>query len=71
MGSDGKAQKRLSFESCSCGNSGESILGYTEVILSVLQHTETLNIVFVTYFRILKKAQRSPLLPAVLEGLAK
>ncbi|XP_054428852.1 nucleolar complex protein 3 homolog [Pteronotus mesoamericanus] len=34
-------------------------------------HTETLNVVFVTYFRILKKAQRSPLLPAVLEGLAK
>ncbi|XP_007478842.1 nucleolar complex protein 3 homolog [Monodelphis domestica] len=34
-------------------------------------HTETLNIVFVTYFRILKKAQRSPLLPSVLEGLAK
>ncbi|XP_012889842.1 PREDICTED: nucleolar complex protein 3 homolog isoform X2 [Dipodomys ordii] len=34
-------------------------------------HTETLNIVFVTYFRILKKARRSPLLPAVLEGLAK
>ncbi|KAM9066363.1 nucleolar complex protein 3 homolog isoform X1 [Sarcophilus harrisii] len=34
-------------------------------------HTETLNMVFVTYFRILKKAQRSPLLPAVLEGLAK
>ncbi|XP_009276293.1 PREDICTED: nucleolar complex protein 3 homolog [Aptenodytes forsteri] len=34
-------------------------------------HTETLNIVFITYFRILKKAQKSPLLPAVLEGLAK
>ncbi|NXF03768.1 NOC3L protein, partial [Smithornis capensis] len=34
-------------------------------------HTETLNIVFVTYFRILKKAQKSPLLPAVLEGLAR
>ncbi|XP_030344198.1 nucleolar complex protein 3 homolog [Strigops habroptila] len=34
-------------------------------------HTETLNIVFVTYFRILKRAQKSPLLPAVLEGLAK
>uniref|UniRef100_A0A8D2AE98 Nucleolar complex protein 3 homolog n=1 Tax=Sciurus vulgaris TaxID=55149 RepID=A0A8D2AE98_SCIVU len=33
------------------------------------RHTETLNMVFVTYFRILKKAQRSPLLPAVLEGL--
>ncbi|KAM8805929.1 nucleolar complex protein 3 homolog [Eudromia elegans] len=34
-------------------------------------HTETLNIVFLTYFRILKKTQKSPLLPAVLEGLAK
>ncbi|XP_030058902.1 nucleolar complex protein 3 homolog isoform X1 [Microcaecilia unicolor] len=34
-------------------------------------HTETLNIVFLTYFRILKRAQKSPLLPAVLEGLAK
>lgn len=36
-----------------------------------LQHTETLNIVFLIYFRILKKAQKSVLLPAVLEGLAK
>ncbi|XP_048361252.1 nucleolar complex protein 3 homolog [Sphaerodactylus townsendi] len=34
-------------------------------------HTEILNVVFLTYFRILKKAQKSPLLPAVLEGLAK
>ncbi|XP_028651303.1 nucleolar complex protein 3 homolog [Erpetoichthys calabaricus] len=34
-------------------------------------HTETLNIVFLTYFRILKKAQKSTLLPSVLEGLAK
>ncbi|KAM3592057.1 uncharacterized protein V6R79_012117 [Siganus canaliculatus] len=34
-------------------------------------HTETLNIVFLIYFRILKKAQKSILLPAVLEGLAK
>ncbi|XP_047464807.1 nucleolar complex protein 3 homolog isoform X2 [Mugil cephalus] len=33
-------------------------------------HTETLNIVFLCYFRILKKAQKSVLLPAVLEGLA-
>ncbi|XP_018544129.1 nucleolar complex protein 3 homolog [Lates calcarifer] len=33
-------------------------------------HTETLNIVFLIYFRILKKAQKSVLLPAVLEGLA-
>ncbi|XP_028307294.1 nucleolar complex protein 3 homolog isoform X3 [Gouania willdenowi] len=34
-------------------------------------HTETLNIVFLIYFRILKKGQKSRLLPAVLEGLAK
>ncbi|XP_044194379.1 nucleolar complex protein 3 homolog [Thunnus albacares] len=34
-------------------------------------HTETLNIVFLVYFRILKKAQKSVLLPAVLEGLAR
>ncbi|XP_040291594.1 nucleolar complex protein 3 homolog isoform X1 [Bufo bufo] len=34
-------------------------------------HTETLNIVFLTYFRILKRSQKSVLLPAVLEGLAK
>ncbi|XP_077481566.1 nucleolar complex protein 3 homolog isoform X2 [Stigmatopora argus] len=33
-------------------------------------HTETLNIVFLIYFRILKKAHKSVLLPAVLEGLA-
>nr|XP_055032367.1 nucleolar complex protein 3 homolog isoform X1 [Misgurnus anguillicaudatus] len=34
-------------------------------------HTETLNMVFLIYFRILKKAQKSVLLPSVLEGLAK
>ncbi|KTG33612.1 hypothetical protein cypCar_00012812 [Cyprinus carpio] len=34
-------------------------------------HTETLNIVFLIYFRILKKAQKSILLPSVLEGLAR
>lgn len=33
-------------------------------------HTEILNVVFVIYFRILKKAQKSVLLSAVLEGLA-
>ncbi|KAK5850357.1 hypothetical protein PBY51_001245 [Eleginops maclovinus] len=33
-------------------------------------HTETLNIVFLIYFRIMKKAQKSVLIPAVLEGLA-
>lgn len=42
-----------------------------EPVFSPLQHTETLNIVFLVYFRILKKAQKSVLLPAVLEGLAK
>uniref|UniRef100_A0A672JB15 Nucleolar complex protein 3 homolog n=1 Tax=Salarias fasciatus TaxID=181472 RepID=A0A672JB15_SALFA len=39
-------------------------------IPSSLPHTETLNMVFLVYFRILKKAHRSALLPAVLEGLA-
>ncbi|KAI7866584.1 nucleolar complex-associated protein-domain-containing protein [Spinellus fusiger] len=34
-------------------------------------HTETLKLVFTFYFRILKKQTTSPLLPAVLEGLAK
>ncbi|XP_078269016.1 nucleolar complex protein 3 homolog [Rhinoraja longicauda] len=34
-------------------------------------HTEILNIVFLTFFRILKKAQKSSVLPVVLEGLAK
>ncbi|RUS33153.1 CBF/Mak21 family-domain-containing protein [Jimgerdemannia flammicorona] len=33
--------------------------------------TETLKLVFATYFRILKHQKTSPLLPAVLEGLAK
>ncbi|XP_055006484.1 nucleolar complex protein 3 homolog [Boleophthalmus pectinirostris] len=33
-------------------------------------HTEVLNVIFVIYFRILKKAQKSVLLPVVLEGLA-
>ncbi|KAK3812849.1 MAG: nucleolar complex-associated protein-domain-containing protein [Benniella sp.] len=33
--------------------------------------TETLKLVFVTYFRVLKHAPGSSLLPAVLEGLAK
>ncbi|RHZ68806.1 hypothetical protein Glove_293g11 [Diversispora epigaea] len=34
-------------------------------------HTETLKLVFTTYFRILKYAKTSPLLLSVLEGLAK
>ncbi|KAJ3174945.1 Nucleolar complex protein 3 [Geranomyces variabilis] len=35
------------------------------------RHTETLKFVFLIYFRILKNATNSPLLPAVLEGLAR
>ncbi|XP_061564213.1 nucleolar complex protein 3 homolog [Cololabis saira] len=38
--------------------------------IKIKLHTETLNIVFLIYFRILKKAQKSVLLPTVLEGLA-
>ncbi|XP_052772376.1 nucleolar complex protein 3 homolog [Mya arenaria] len=34
-------------------------------------HTETIQAVFLTYFRILKKATSSVLFPSVLEGLAK
>ncbi|KAJ3065365.1 Nucleolar complex protein 3 [Podochytrium sp. JEL0797] len=33
-------------------------------------HSETLKFVFLTYFRILKNAETSPLIPAVLEGLS-
>ncbi|CAB4424732.1 unnamed protein product [Rhizophagus irregularis] len=34
-------------------------------------HTETLKLIFIAYFRILKHANKSPLLLSVLEGLAK
>ncbi|KAI9249766.1 nucleolar complex-associated protein-domain-containing protein [Phascolomyces articulosus] len=34
-------------------------------------HTETLKLMFAFYFRVLKKQSQSPLLPAVLQGLAK
>ncbi|RKP25972.1 CBF/Mak21 family-domain-containing protein [Syncephalis pseudoplumigaleata] len=34
-------------------------------------YNETLKMVFITYFRVLKQGDTSPLLPAVLEGLAK
>ncbi|KAJ3126073.1 Nucleolar complex protein 3 [Physocladia obscura] len=33
-------------------------------------HSETLKFVFLTYFRILKNAESSPLVPSVLEGLS-
>ena len=36
-----------------------------------LQQTEILQLVFATYFRILKNSRHSPLLQPVLEGLAK
>ena len=35
------------------------------------RQTETLSHVFVTYFRVLKHGQQSPLLPTVLQGLAR
>lgn len=35
------------------------------------QHTQTLEAVFVVYFRVLTRYRRSPLLPVVLEGIAK
>ncbi|XP_071947688.1 nucleolar complex protein 3 homolog [Antedon mediterranea] len=34
-------------------------------------HTDTIQVVFTTYFRILKKSSKSALMPSVLEGLAK
>ena len=37
----------------------------------IFQHTEIVQIVFATYFRILKRASQSLMLPSVLEGLAK
>ena len=37
----------------------------------VPQQTETIKLVFLTYFRILKHSRHSPLLQPVLEGLAK
>lgn len=37
----------------------------------LLQQTEVLQLVFATYFRILKNSRHSPLLQPVLEGLAK
>ena len=36
-----------------------------------LQHTETLKLLFVLYFRILKAPGRTPLLPAALLGISK
>ena len=39
--------------------------------LFVVQQTEVLKVVFLTYFRILKHSLHSPLLQPVLEGLAK
>uniref|UniRef100_A0A4W3K2U6 Nucleolar complex protein 3 homolog n=1 Tax=Callorhinchus milii TaxID=7868 RepID=A0A4W3K2U6_CALMI len=59
-----KAEEKLEKELLETEASEISLLFYQ-------QHTEVLNIVFLTYFRILKKAQKSVLLPAVLEGLAK
>lgn len=37
----------------------------------LFQHTETLKLLFALYFRILKNPRPTPLLPAVLHGIAK
>lgn len=36
-----------------------------------IQHTETLKLLFVLYFRILKAPKKTPLLPAALLGIAR
>ena len=36
-----------------------------------MQHTETLKLLFVLYFRILKHTERTPLLPAALQGISR
>ncbi|CAG8474317.1 4812_t:CDS:10 [Funneliformis caledonium] len=46
----------------------EAVVDYEE---KEKRHTETLKLVFITYFRILKHANKSPLLLSVLEGLSK
>lgn len=40
-------------------------------LTSVAKHTETLKLLFVLYFRILKNPHRTPLLPAALRGISK
>lgn len=37
----------------------------------VFQHTETLKLLFVLYFRILKNPSPTPLLPAALQGISR
>jgi nucleolar complex protein 3 len=36
-----------------------------------VQHTETLKLLFVLYFRIIKNPRPTPLLPAALQGISK
>ncbi|KAI8611094.1 nucleolar complex-associated protein-domain-containing protein, partial [Chytriomyces sp. MP71] len=52
----------------------ESELKEAEAVVSAEEkqknHSETLKFVFLTYFRILKNAEMSPLVPSVLEGLS-
>lgn len=40
-------------------------------LTSVVKHTETLKLLFVLYFRILKNPHPTPLLPAALRGISK
>jgi len=47
------------------------IVPTTHSALYCLKQTDILRSVFITYFRVLKRATSSPLLPTVLRGLAR
>lgn len=44
---------------------------FFDYLTSVIKHTETLKLLFVLYFRILKNPHPSPLLPTALRGISK
>lgn len=44
---------------------------FFDYLTSVAKHTETLKLLFVLYFRILKNPHPTPLLPAALRGISK
>ena len=48
-----------------------SVLSGWVLTATILQQTETLKLLFVLYFRILKHPTPTPLLPAALQGISK
>lgn len=60
-------EKGIGFES----SPGQSIPLLNWSLICLFQHTQVINMVFLTYFRILKQARYSRLLSSVLEGLSK